>query len=874
MNPDKRTDNNLEYDSLQDVLREMEANTEQKREEAIKEDIYYLGDLKEKGFKTDGTGVYAPYKHPYYLKLSRDDEKTFSYAFYEEIEENSFKQLSPSYTKQKPIIKLDKDRNKIIGEYIKSLNLPRAEKTVKDWLNELESTIVQANGLDILKNEHFYIDYPENEEEEEVYETTSTPQTSTDYPENIQKMSMEIIKNGNLLDRIRDTTSYRLEGNKEEVDLNNYSMGGLFCGGGVNELIGGGTGKGKTKTMMECVKNYPDKYIYEMNTSPKFVYRDSENLQGKKIIIANDIPLTEANINLLKTFTRKEDKKIYKTLEGDKGGKQKKITLELTGDYVVLMTYAQNTPDEELANPFYQMSITPSDEEEAKIKEKIAEQSLINGLQHEGYSIANEINKCCIQMLIEQDFTVFNPYTLFLNPHELNNRDIDNLLSYVTGVTFFNYTERRTIDLKGKKIAIGSYNDFKEILDIWSKNREVQKYKLDSIQDEVLQLLPVMTREEAEAEAETITEEINSCESRNAKLRIIDDKQANGSIKAMSIKDLTRETEKGNKTIKRATVYEDKGSNKPCLSSLGLIDYYDLDVDSVYPQKMLYRVCDDDENVSNSSLTLGHLGQNENDQDIDTLNQKRSILISLLTRTNILINKYIEGVLSTYCESYSDIHSYDELVDFIQEFITRYDDELNFINSETISLEDLDFHNKITKSRGGTLFNTFFPNPVQVTKTKENSLNEEQTRTSLAKSYLTSKSKTKIEKEAISENDQIQQTKEKPLNDDFIRSKSGKSYLTSKSNIKSQIEEVLKDNGIDVDVGCKIIMAVSEKDLTEPEIRRSIYQNPNPDDYDEALILKINNNLERLVKSKFVEKKFTSGTVYCLTDKTKEILRG
>ena len=41
-----------------------------------------------------------------------------------------------------------------------------------------------------------------------------------------------------------------------------------------------------------------------------------------------------------------------------------------------------------------------------------------------------------MQYLIDKDFTVFNPYSLFVNPVKLNNRDINNVLNFVKGLTF------------------------------------------------------------------------------------------------------------------------------------------------------------------------------------------------------------------------------------------------------------------------------------------------------------------------------------------------------------------------------------------------------------------------------------------------------
>ena len=55
------------------------------------------------------------------------------------------------------------------------------------------------------------------------------------------------------------------------------------------------------------------------------------------------------------------------------------------------MTFAKNTPDEELANPFFNLNIAPNDEEKEEIKGKIKEQNNMDTLHHKGYNLANEI---------------------------------------------------------------------------------------------------------------------------------------------------------------------------------------------------------------------------------------------------------------------------------------------------------------------------------------------------------------------------------------------------------------------------------------------------------------------------------------------------
>ena len=52
-----------------------------------------------------------------------------------------------------------------------------------------------------------------------------------------------------------------------------------------------------------------------------------------------------------------------------------------------------------------------------------------------------------MQYLIDKDFTVFNPYLLFVNPVSLNNHDVNNVINFVKGVTFFKYDKRKTISV-------------------------------------------------------------------------------------------------------------------------------------------------------------------------------------------------------------------------------------------------------------------------------------------------------------------------------------------------------------------------------------------------------------------------------------------
>ena len=236
-----------------------------------------------------------------------------------------------------------------------------------------------------------------------------------------------------------------------------------------------------------------------------------------------------------------------------------------------------------------------------------------------------------------------------------------------------------------------------EIAEIWERREEVQKYKLDSIQEEILKILPALSEEEAEAESNNYNDWEHNEKAKkftgyhqNARRKQIDGDIANGTTKALPIKHIIEKTGRGKNTVNRAMYMEDKYNNKPTLESLGLIEYYGTDIGSRYPQRMYYRK----PKCSNSSKSIVPLFQNAFGTNDEGLNQKK-ILTSLLYCSNILINMYIGGVILYYCTNYvQSINTYDEMCEFITGFINEYGDELQELDYEHISLQELDYHNK------------------------------------------------------------------------------------------------------------------------------------------------------------------------------------
>ena len=208
--------------------------------------------------------------------------------------------------------------------------------------------------------------------------------------------------------------------------------------------------------------------------------------------------------------------------------------------------------------------------------------------------------------------------------------------------TLFKHDERNTVTIKSKQYLISSHEDLEEIAEIWERREEVQKYKLDSIQEEILKILPALSEEEAEAESNNYNDWEHNEKAKkftgyhqNARRKQIDGDIANGTTKALPIKHIIEKTGRGKNTVNRAMYMEDKYNNKPTLESLGLIEYYGTDIGSRYPQRMYYRK----PKCSNSSKSIVPLFQNAFGTNDEGLNQKKNSHFSIVLFQ--YINKYV-----------------------------------------------------------------------------------------------------------------------------------------------------------------------------------------------------------------------------------------
>ena len=857
------------------ILEKAIADVENEINELKEKNPYNLpNELIEIGYieEDDGINVPFPLNKDYSLKLSRKDEKTFTYAWNKKTEEGKYKPISTIVTSKKSIIEENETRTKKLIQQATRREISKDKKNIEGFLDKIAVRMQNTDKLEILKDGNFYVETTDQQKENEIEDTKSSNPTSfEDYPPHIQQLAKEILVKDDLLDRICDTTAYRVGANTTEIRLMSCGMCGLYVGGGNNILAGGKTGVGKTKIILEVLKNFPDCDIYYLNTSPKYIFRDAENLQGYKIIVANDIPLTLANIELIKSLTREEDVISYKTLEGDKNGKQTRLELELTGKYIVIMTFAKNTPDEELANPFFNLNIAPNDKEKKEIREKIKEQNNIDTLHHKGYNLANEVNKCAIQYLIDKDFTVFNPYSIFFNPNSFNNRDINNVLNFVKGKTFFKYNKRRTITFKGRQICFGSFDDLYDILEIWEDTEEVQKYKLDSIQEEILKILPTLSEDDATEEANKYNDiehneeaEAFSRHNANAKRRAIDDDIKNNNTKALPIKHIMEKTGRGKNTVNRAMYQEDKYNNKPTLESLGLINYYETNIGRRYPQRMYYRKT----KSSKSSKSIVPLFQNEFGTNDGGLKQKQSIIISLLYCSNILINKYIGDKIFSYCTtSTDDISSYDGMCNFLTGFISEYDNELQAFDVEHISLADLDYHNQILQ-KNYVMYNTteYFGT---MKENDNNAQNSNQDGIDCSKLELEQRNNTKTMKGAISEKSSKTKIDDNAQNSNQGGIDCSKNEKNNKKRGKSGIESLLEKKKISDELASEVIHIIGTDELTINNIEQKLAYNRNIKELDDKTKLHLERLMDKLVKAEIVEETFTTGTMYSLSNQGK-----
>lgn len=643
-----------------------------------KQSIYNVKELAEDGYLYDDTGIYIPYNpdsRDIYLKISRNPNKKCELIYAWVIKkEDKFKVLT--------IFKNDKLINEEDTKFNKSLSftggkaqLYSCEGCYVNFADEFKSKIIFADGLEVLKELDF--EFPKDEEEiDEESEDEKEVFSFDSYPKLIQEEALKIINEGSLYEKYVDSISITHAGNqpiKKQLALISVS---LFIGEPIQTELNANSGKGKTDVTSETVKNIPDVYVHHLSTvSPKNIYYDKDSYGAYNILIFDDVILNEDNISLLKVLTdnNKPVKDIRTVID------KKPVRFALEGKFLVIITYAKDNPDEELLNRLYKMNIIVVDEDdESNIKNKIKDNTVINSGNNQIISKSREFIQAAIQYLIEQDIEIYNPFALLFNPTSLENRNIKHFISMLKSKSFFHTNKLKYIEFAGKKIYIGSYEDFWHVAEIWAENLDTQKYKLNDKQQRILDFLPEKTRDEALEDRDDTLEEYYGC---------IDSVEEDNILNKQYTRQTISKVIGVSETTVRNYLDRSQGTAKSLLD-YRLIGRIKFDPTNSNSRWTYYKVKQD------GKKTTWHNWQKENAKHFDTFKDKIRILLSLLYLANISINENGYAYLKNYCEDKThciDLNDYNSYYDFINDAISNFDLSKYAVKLENAKFSDLKY---------------------------------------------------------------------------------------------------------------------------------------------------------------------------------------
>ena len=666
------------FNLMEEKIMTMNLNNNVKEKE--KTSIYDVKELAEEGYLDDTTGAYVPYPNKdnpeFYLKISRTEGKKSEIVYaWGKYSEKSFNIIT-MYKSPKLI---SEDNDKLVDSLLKAAKnagIDIDEEEFEEFVNTFLTNIRQFNGLDVLKESNFK--FPEPEEKDETIDEEEEVSFGFDsYPELIQKEALNIVNDGSLYDKYVDSISITHAGNettKEQLALISVS---LFIGEPTHTELDANTGQGKTDVTTETVKNIPDCYVHHLSTvSPKNIYYDRDSYGAYNIVIFDDVVLTDETIGLLKVLS--DNNKPVKELKTviDK----KAVNFTLPGKFLVIITYAKDNPDEELLNRLYKLNMNVDEDSKSKIKNKIKINTIVNAEDNEIISKSRLIIQAAIQYLIEQDFEIFNPFAVLFDPTSLENRNIKHFIAMVKSRSFFHTINLKKINFAGKTIYIGPYEDFKHVAEIWSKEADTQKYKLNDKEKLILDILTEKTRDEAINYVEDkLNEYKNSTPTKQAK--ILDSLDTRKTIsKRIGV----------NETTVRNYLDRSQGTAKSLVDA-GLVNRVRFNSDNNNSPWVYYKVKKEE---NQDEKTLWHNWQIEDAKHFDTFEDKIRILLSLFYLANIALNERGYIFLKNYCEDETntiDLNDYNSYYDFINNAIMNFDFNIYAIKLDNAKLADLKY---------------------------------------------------------------------------------------------------------------------------------------------------------------------------------------
>ena len=643
--------------------------------------IYNVNELTELGYTYDECSAYVPYPNKenptHYLGISRTESKK-SEIVYSWVKKNDdgFAILTV-HKSDKLVSEEDSKLTEKLSIAAKNAGI-KVEDTFEAFIESFQINIRQSSALDVLTDPNFK--FPEQPEEEIEHEEEPSPQIKPfdDYPNIIKKEALKIINDGRLFEELINSISLTHEGNMDLKKQLILILASVFIDAPVHTELNADTGVGKTDIIAETSKNFPNDYVHVLRTvSPKNIYYDRESYGDFNIIVFDDVILNDNIIEVIKELA--DNNKKIKELKTVYDGRSQTFTLP--GKFLVILTYAKANPDEELLNRLYKLNIIIKEKgEKSNIKHTIKDNALINADTNKLINRTRYIMQAAIQYLVEQDIQVFNPFVTLFDPTTFSNRNIKAFVSLVKSRSFFHTNDLKAVEILGQKIYIGSYQDYEEVVNMWEDSSEVQKYKLNSKQLRILDLLPSFTSDEASDYNQERLEEIDESDT------LEDEEKARSKLFTKS--NLAKATGINENSIRNYIDYS-KGTAKT-LMDYGLIGRIKLEPEKEKSPWTYYKI----KRNNNVEKTLRHQCQIDNEQAFDTLYYKIKTILSFLLLSNISINKAGYDYLKNYCMNYSDpikLDDYDSYYNFIKDAINNFDVEKYAIKLDNATHSDLTY---------------------------------------------------------------------------------------------------------------------------------------------------------------------------------------
>ena len=683
------------FDEVEKETKSNITKNTKKLEEEIKDledhSIYKINkELEGKGYRYNSTALFCPFEtNPqYYLRIGRNTSK-YEYSIGMFSSNNEFENKTSISYDSKPITAINNRREKELKNQVK-INInpeydeeekPFPEGVLEKGLNRFSIDLGNVSDFEqITKDFKTYEEKKDkiHEEESEDIVETKVFHEFKDYPVEIREIAINIIDEDKVFDNIINTVSMLHKGNNNLKEALVLVCGSVYIDEPVQTEISGKTGTGKTNIVLAVVDNYPVHHVKVLRTvSSKNIYYDKDNYNSDyNILVHDDVLLTEGNVETIKELTdNKKRPKELKTVSKIEGT-NKAVTYTLDGAFLNVLTYAKTNPDEELSDRLFK-GFVEEDEDKSEVKRFIKRNSLIKMKDNHDLKLLNQINQCSIQYLIEKNVSVYNPFILLLIPDEFNNRDILNFISLSNAKTFYHYSERRKLKVKGKTVLIGTLEDYKYILRRW--DIDTQKYKLSERQKTILNNISVYDSKE---------DFYDFVEQKTLEYRRIDSKGAKTTFRKEldTIPSLVKRLGVNKDTLKQDIYQSTKGRNKKNLEELGLIEKLVLDEDEYNSPYVFGRIKSDiEEEVPISNNNIDNMDINQIYQYFNQLETKRSILMYFLNGYNFSISYKRKSFLDTYSSNYNvPITDYDSLCNFIESFLIEFEKLPNEEEEKTV----------------------------------------------------------------------------------------------------------------------------------------------------------------------------------------------